>query len=170
MSRPRTAPVWAWLLIALMLGSLIWLLNRLTDQTQHAHQCRQNLEKIFHILTLYELEHGQLPSLALFPEEPLLDNESLLVVLRAYGMDPAWGICPAAAGVIRDHGLSYLWNTALNHRSLSSLIEPVWMLVDLQALDDRIPGPHFGGYHILYTDGRVERSMHPPHTLPVHFD
>ena len=170
MSTRRTAPVWAWLLIALMIFSLFWLLNRLTNQTHHAAVCRQNLEKIHHILTLYEMEHGQLPSLDLFPEEPLSDTERLLVVLRAYGLDPAWGICPACSSVIQAHGLSYLWNTSLNQRSLSALIEPVWVLVDIQALDDRLPGPHFGFYHILYSDGRVERSPHPPHTLPVHFD
>lgn len=154
----------------MMVGSLLWMLNRLTNQARHAEGCKENLRRIHHILSLYELEHGRLPSLEMFPDDPSADAASLTRVLMAYGMDPEWAICPAASHTIRAHGLSYLWNTSLNEGSLETKGEPVWMLVDLQAINERSRGPHFGGYHILYTDGRVERSMHPPGTLPVAVD
>lgn len=166
----RNAPIWAWLLIFMMIASVLGLLNRLTTQVQQADRSRDQLKQVHHILMLYEREHGHFPTLDFFPEEPFRDSESILQVLRPYGLDPAWLISPSAPNVLREHGISFLWNTALNRRSLDSLIEPVWMLVDIQALDDRLPGPHFRSYHILYTDGRVVRSPSPPHTLPVHFD
>ena len=170
MTPPRRFTIWPWLIIFLMVGSLLWMLNRLSTQVRHADGCEENLRKIHHILTLYELEHGRLPSLEMFPDDPTGEGASLPLLLRTYGMDPSLAVCPAASPLIRDHGLSYLWNTALNEGSLMNRLEPVWVLVDIQALNERTRGPHFGSYHILYSDGRVERSYHPPSTLPVQVD
>lgn len=166
----RRMTIWPWMMILLMIGSVLWMMNRLSRQVHQASHCKENLEKIYHILTLYEVEHGQLPSFELFPEDPLEDAESLPMILKSYGLDLTRATCPSSPNVLREYGVSYLWNTALNHDSLTNRHEPTWVLVDMQALDDRLPGPHFGGYHILYTDGRVERTPHPPHSLPVQFD
>lgn len=156
-----------WLFILLMVGSLIWLLNRLNHQLGYAESCEQRLERIYQILAQYEQQHGRLPVLELFPEDPERNEESLLHVLGQFESDPDWAVCPASHPVLREHGLTYLWNTALNQSSLLDRKEITWVLVDIQALDDRLTGPHFGSYHILYTDGRVERSPSPPHSLPV---
>jgi hypothetical protein len=172
MSRKRPYPkaFWPWVFIVLMLFSLLWMMNRLTRQVREAHGCEQNLLRMYDMLRLYENDHGSLPPLKMFPQEAVADPESLVYVLKPYGLDPADAVCPAASGVLREHGISYLWNTALNNSSLLNRPEPTWVLVDLQALDDRVPGPHFGGYAILYTDRRVERTHLPPHSLPVQFD
>ncbi len=159
-----------WLFILLMVGSLLWLLNRLTRDLQDAEECRRRLERIHQVLALYERENGHLPSFELFPEDPFNDSESLLSVLKPYGLNPEWALCPAAPGVLRNHGISYLWNPALNQGSLENRREPTWVLVDIQALVDNLPGPHFGGYNILYSNGRVERSPQAPHSLPVQFE
>lgn len=162
--------LWPWLIIFMMIASVIWMMNRLTLQLQQTDACKNNLETIYNILRTHESEHGQLPSFDMFSQDPLEDEESLPNLLKSYGFDPSLAICPASPQVLREHGLSYLWNSTLNQGSLMNRDEPTWVLVDVQALDDRIAGPHFGSYHILYSDGRVERTPHPPHTLPVQFD
>lgn len=170
-SRSRSGTAFApWLLILLMLGSIFWLLNRLNTQLREANGCQTRLENIHHVLTLYEREFGVLPSFDLFPEDPQADPAAMREVLEPYGLDPDWLVCPAAPRPLASHGNTYLWNTALNQSSLRDRLEITWVLVDIQALDDKLAGPHFGAYHILYTDGRVERGYQPPHSLPVQFD
>jgi len=168
-SRRKGILLLPWVFILLMIASLLWLLHLVNLGRTQAEQCKKQLQGIHRILAAYEREHGHLPTLELFPEEPLTDPASLLAVLGANGLDPADACCPSSPGLVRSHGLGYLWNTALNGSSLQQGATPVWMLVDLQALDDRLAGPHFGHYHILYTDGRVERSPFPPPGLPVHY-
>jgi len=159
-----------WLFILLMLGSLLWLLNQLNVGLGHADASEKQLEEIYRVLSQYEQQHGRLPALQMFPGNPEESESSLLYVLAQFDASPELAVSPSAHPVLRQHGLSYLWNTALNHGSLRDpKNEGTWVLVDIQALDDRVPGPHFGSYHILYTDGRVERSPQPPHSLPVEF-
>jgi len=159
-----------WLFILLMIGSLFWLLNRVNLGVQHSEGCKENLLQIYESLKLYEQEHGRLPALELFPEDLHGNPDSILNKLKdREGFDPAWLICPSAPQVLRDQGITYLWNTALNQASLLNRTEITWVLVDLQALDDNLPGPHFNAYQVLYTDGRVERSYSPPPSLPVQF-
>ncbi len=158
-----------WLFILLMLGSLLWLLNQLNVGLGHADASEQQLLEIYQVLSQYEQQHGRLPALEMFPGNPQESESSLLHVLAQFDASPGLAICPSAHPVVRNHGLSFLWNPALNHGSLRNRNDITWVLVDIQALDDRVPGPHFGSYHILYTDGRVERSPQPPHSLPVEF-
>lgn len=160
-----------WLFILLMIFTLIWLLNRLNTGLQNSERCEQQLKKIYEYLVLYELDNGGLPKFELYPEDPVENPDSLINRLSQIpGFDPDWLICPSAPAIIKTRGITYLWNTALNQSSLSYRDEVTWVLVDMQALVDKIPGPHFGSYHILYSDGRVERSPTPPHSLPVQFE
>ncbi|MGA0333375.1 MAG: hypothetical protein ACO3N7_10490 [Kiritimatiellia bacterium] len=169
--RSRTGAVFLpWLFILLMICSLIWLLNRLNTGIQDADACKKQLEQVYEYLVLYERDNGRLPTFELYPEDPVGNQESLLNRLSQFpGFQPEWLVCPAAPGILKSHGTTYLWNTALNQSSLSFRDEITWVLVDMQALVDGVPGPHFGTYHILYSDGRVERSASPPHSLPVQF-
>lgn len=171
MKRKSGAVFLPWLFILLMIASLIWLLNRLNTEIQQTERCAARLEAVYEYLTLFERDNGRLPIFELYPEDPLGSQESLINRLGELpGFDPDWLICPSAPALLRQHGMTYLWNTALNHGSLINRKEITWVLVDMQALDDRIPGPHFGTYHILYSDGRVERSASPPHSLPVQYN
>jgi len=162
--------VFPWVFIMLMIGSLFWLYRSLQRDLDHMDVCEENLKQIYLILTLYEWEKGQLPSFELFPEDPKLDEQSILQVLEPFGLDPEKLVCPAAPQAVKRHGVSYLWNPALNHGSLRDRNEVTWVLVDVQALDDAVQGPHFGTYMVLFTDGTVERTRHPPHSLPVQYD
>lgn len=158
-----------WLFILLMLGSLLWLLNQLNMGLGNSDVCERQLKEIYRVLVLYEQQHGRLPALEMFPGEPKESESSLLHILAQFDSPLSNGVCPAAHPVLEEHGLSYLWNPNLNHGSFRGRKDVTWVLVDLQALDERVAGPHFGAYHILYTDGRVERSPQPPHSLPVEF-
>jgi len=159
-----------WLFILVMIGSLVLLLNRLNVQLRETRACQERLERIYQVLARYEREQGRLPSLEMFPEDPLNDAGSLLTALEPHGLEPHWGVCPSAPDTLARHGMTYLWNPALNHSSLTERPDITWVLVDLQALDAQVPGPHFGSYHILYSDGSVERSTTPPPSLPVQYE
>jgi hypothetical protein len=157
-----------WMFILLMICSLFWLLHLVNLGRSQAENCQAQLRRIHQALVRYEASQGHLPVLELFPEEPLSDPSSLPIALKSLGLDTADCVCPTSPQVVRQHGLGYLWNTALNGASLQRESR-TWVLVDIQALDDRLPGPHFGRYHILYTDGVVESSSFPPAGLPVHY-
>lgn len=167
----RTGAVFLpWLFIFLMIGSLLWLLNRVNQGVQTTDQCREQLKNVYQALRLYEQEHGRLPALELYPVNPEETEETLWNLLADQpGFKKEWLICPSAPDVLKAQGITYLWNTELNQSSLTDRDTITWVLVDMQALDDTLPGPHFGKVHILYTDGRVEDSHAPPPNLPVRF-
>jgi hypothetical protein len=170
MKKKSGAVLLPWLFIFLMIGSLLWLLNRLNKGLVYADGCKIQLENIYVALRNYEQEHGRLPALELYPVNPEDSEETLRGVLENQpGFDSSWLQCPAAGDVLREQGITYLWNTELNQSSLKDREDITWVLVDMHALDDSLPGPHFGEVHILYTDGRVERSEDPPPGLPVSF-
>jgi len=157
-----------WLFILTMLGSLLWLLIRVNQGIRSTEACRDQLENIYQALRFYEQENGRLPALELFPVNPDETDETLMKILSDQpGFQPDWLICPSSPEVLREQGITYLWNTELNQSSLSDRDSITWVLVDIHALDDSLPGPHFGKVHILYSDGSVELSADPPHSLPV---
>lgn len=158
-----------WLFIILMLGSLIWLLNRVSNDRIAASQCAQNLKTLYVYLQRYEQEHGTLPTLVLFSKDPENDPRGIKAVLSEMGVPDEVFICPSSPDVIRDHGVSYLWNPALNGGTLNGG-EVRWMLVDIQAVDPDLPGPHLNRYHILFTDGHVEETDVLPYGLPLHVE
>lgn len=127
--------------------------------------CRDNLTRIFEALEIHEMTHGALPHLAFYPAEPLTDTESICIVLEAYGIDPSTWICPSAPDVMTGTGLTYIWNTRLNGRSLRNLGERQWMLMELHGLDQTLPGPHFRSCNVLFTDGTVERVRNPAESI-----
>ena len=169
MNRKAGTAFLPWLFILLMLGSLLWLLNQLNMGLGHADASERQLKEMYRVLARYEQQHGRLPALEMYPGNPRESESSLLHVLAQFDASPDLAVCPSAHPVLKQHGLSFLWNSALNHGSFRDRKDITWVLVDIQALDDRVSGPHFGSYHILYTDGRVERSPSPPHSLPVEF-
>lgn len=132
---------------------------------RRAETCRANLREIYAVLEMYEIENGTLPSLALFPDDPKNDEDSLRVFLESQGVSGDLCLCPTSPRVVRETGLSYLWNVNLNGKKLSGFKDPEWMIVEINALSDQVPAPHYGAYHILYTDGRVEASREPPPEL-----
>lgn len=128
-------------------------------------QCEENLRSVFGALDRYENEWGRLPELAFFPEHLEESRDSLLNVLRRYGVTDLHCICPAMPANVQRSGITYVWNTRLNGRQRAALESPTWMLVEISALNPELPRPHAGGYQVLYTDGSVRRSPAPPDGL-----
>ena len=152
----RTIVILLCVLITMQVGYVI------TQHRSHASMCEENLNRIYLAMELYEIERGTLPRLSFFPNDPRNDPDSLCVVLAEYGASRDIPICPAAHEIHRNMGLTYLWNMKLNGAKLDNEGEPRWMLVEINALSDKVPEPHFGRYNILYTDGRILRSSEPP--------
>ena len=135
------------------------------SERRAAETCLAQLKQIYSAIGLYEFDGGRLPSLAFYPEQPRQDPNGIREALKKFGADPRLFLCPGTPALVRDTGLSYVWNVSLNGRSLKDIRDPVWMLVEVNALDEQIPRPHWGRYHILYTDGRVVLSEAPPEDL-----
>lgn len=148
--------------IALVIGAIYYVLN----EARHALACRENLRRIYGALEIYDMTHGALPRLAFFSREPLNDPESICVALEQYGLEPDVWVCPASHRVIARNGLTYLWNTALNGRSLGSLSDRTWMLMNVQGLSRDVARPHLGYCNVLFTDGSVERIKFPDEQFP----
>jgi prepilin-type processing-associated H-X9-DG protein len=134
-------------------------------QNMLAKKCANNMRNIYTALENFEVDRGTLPRAAFYPDDPKQDNDSLLIALQPYRGQSDTYICPTAPAVQRDTGLTYVWNVQLNGRKLHGTGAPAWMLVELNALSDAVPAPHFGGYNILYADGSVQRSKIPPDGL-----
>ena len=131
-----------------------------------SRDCQANLRTLYRAFELYEMERGTLPRLAFFPDLPAEDTDSLKVVLEPFGASAGTCLCPASPPNLRDNGLSYVWNTRLNGQKMPKGDQPrEWMLVEVQALSDDVPAPHWGRYHVLYSDGRVERMADPKNKL-----
>lgn len=154
------------LFLMLVIGGIVGALLFTMTQIRHTVACADNLKSIYRALELYEMERGVLPTLAYYPDHPLEDSDSLRVVLEPYGLTGARCLCPHARSVQRDEGLTYLWNVSLNGQRIPRDKEPVWMLVDMNALSDDVPAPHLGRYNALFTDGTVKRIRDPQRELP----
>jgi hypothetical protein len=155
------------LLTAVAVGCLATAGYWYTKHRAMADAAARNLRAIYMALEWYELDQGRLPDLAFFPNDPLHDNDSLLVKLGKYGVTEEMTVPPDVPEALRDLSLCYVWNVDLNGRKLHEPGPPKWMLVNIQALSDDLPPPHLWRYHILYSDGQVERSRVPPPGLRI---
>lgn len=136
------------------------------QELRHSFECQAHLRSLYHALELYEMERGALPKLAFFPDIPQEDTDSLRVVLEAFGAGGSACLCPSAPPNLQELGLTYVWNVRLNGRKIPRGQAREWMLVDIQALSTDVPAPHLGRYHVLYSDGTVERITRSATQLP----
>lgn len=159
--------MWWKLGLVLALGAMGFaIINHYVTEARKAARCADQLRAIYRALEMYEMERGSLPQLAYYPDSPLEDPDSLRTVLEAYGLDPEYCVCPASRRIQRAEGLTYLWNVKLNGLRIPRGGQPVWMLVDMEALGGGVPAPHFGGYNVLFSDGSVRRLREPRRDLP----
>ena len=150
------------LAVAAVLIGLAAGIYTFVHQNMLTKKCANNLRNIYMALENFEVDRGTLPRAAFYPDDPKQDNDSLLVALQPYRVQSDIYICPSAPTVQKDTGLTYVWNVQLNGRKLHGSGAPAWMIVELNALSDAVPAPHFGAYNILYADGSVQRSKLPP--------
>lgn len=154
--------------IILLIGAmtvLMILLALAMKKGNAAVECSYNLKRIYQALDLYEMHNGALPVMAFYPDEPFSDPASIRVVLETYGPEESTWTCPAIHPLIRQTGLSYIWNTSLNGASLRNREGRIWMLMELNAMSRDVDRPHFGSCNVLFTDGSVERIRFPDNLL-----
>lgn len=149
------------LILVLVLTGVAIGVGYFVRQHRVLRDCRNNLRRIYSALEMYEIERGTLPRLAFFPDDAKQDKDSLLTVLQPYGAGGHVCVCPASPPSHEAVGLTYIWNVQLNGRKLRGG-DPEWMLVEINALSPTVPAPHMGRYNILYTDGEIRLSRHPP--------
>lgn len=147
--------------ILAIVGAIYYVLIKIGESIR----CSDHLANIYQAVELFEMDRGSLPTLALYPDEPLVDPDSIRVVLEEYGVDPLVWTCPSSHPKVAHLGLSYIWNTALNGSNLKSYENRHWMLIEINALSEDVPASHFGYYNVLYTDGTVERIDEPSEEL-----
>ena len=158
--------MWPWLLILMMIISLFLVLQYANHNLAKANQCREQMKRIYAALGFFEVQNGSLPDLRFYPDNPREDDDSLRVVLQAYGLNPADTVCPRAQPQVRETGLSYLWNVNLNKQVLSAGRQSEWLLTEIEVMSHNLKGAHFRHYHVMYSDGHVKRTDTVPHEIP----
>jgi len=146
----------------LLTGLAVTGLVRWIRDTSDARFCKENLSKIYSALEQYEADHGRLPAIAFFPEDVLADSESLCRVLETYGISPTNCICRATAIPLRETGITYLWNSSVNRAPFYDLAPTDWLVTEVNAMNDAVPAPHNGEYHVLYANGEIREQEIPP--------
>jgi hypothetical protein len=141
--------------MVLLCAVVIWALG----MWRHQARCRTHLRQLYHLMQMYELQHGSLPELAFFPDR-MTNEGSLHAFIEAQDVDPDLAFCPALPHALRRNGQSYIWNDALNGSRLAQHDPPRWMLMEYSVVSDRISAPHAGAWHVLFTDGTVQRLCH----------
>ncbi len=153
------------LYVAVAITAVVLLGMHYVKQRHLEDQCADNLAQIYSALEMYEINHGVLPNLAFYPDNPKHAPDSLLVVLDPYAFGSDLGYCPSSHPVIRERGLSYVWNIRMNGKKLHAAPDAPWLITEIAALSDQVSPPHRGHYLILYADGRIVRSQTPPDGL-----
>jgi len=124
--------------------------------------CENNLRQIYMGLTMYEMTHGGLPRAKFYPKNPRTDRNS---IVRMMGADYApMFVCPVFPEEIKKKGLTYIYNDTLAGLSLDQVpnARETWLMTEMNAVTDKAPMPHPGGFHILYADGRIEVTRERP--------
>jgi prepilin-type processing-associated H-X9-DG protein len=122
--------------------------------------CFENLKRIYQLIVQFEKKEGSLPNVAFYPKAPFSDKNSLLVILGENAKP--YLTCQSLSPEINNNtGLSYLWNSPINGKSLKELKsdKPKWLLMDVSAVNSVLitkgHAGHGGGVNVLFTDGTV---------------
>jgi prepilin-type processing-associated H-X9-DG protein len=141
---------------------LAYAYYRDVDSETAEASCQANLRKLWTLIEQYETQHGVLPPATFFPERPLQDEDSLLVLLGEAARPLL--LCPTVGEDLQHIGLHYVWNQRLGGKQLSEITDPsnTWVMADFVIAHDWMTKNHFcghrGGVNILYADGSVRRT------------
>ncbi len=115
-------------------------------------ECQNNLKQISMALRMHEMTSGKLPKADFFPDDPKKGKDSIRVILKGY---PAkLFVCPSTPEEISKKGLTFLWNDKCSGKPSHRIKKAgkTWLLIEINAVSDKVPAPHPGGYNILYAD------------------
>ena len=123
--------------------------------------CKNNLKQIYLALTMFRMNNdGNLPSACFYPKDSS-DKNSLANILR---LSKDVFLCPSLPGELKKNGITYIWNDRFSNQDPDSLPhkDKKWLMMEMTAVDKKIPPPHPGGYNVLYLDGHIETKQKPP--------
>ncbi len=151
----------------LLLGALLALLVAAEYVTLSAvregRACRAHLSRVWAALEAYQERWGHFPAAAFFPQDGLA-RDDLATLLGPYGLAPEYLRCPAS-GLDKGVASHFIWNSAWNGRRPDPGAPAEWLLIEVEALSDRVPRPHLFFYQALFTDGSVRLLRTPPSEL-----
>jgi prepilin-type processing-associated H-X9-DG protein len=150
--------------VLVVTGIMMSQANNYGDVKKIAYQvsCHNNLEQLWQAFQMYDTNNGAAPQATFYPKNPKTDANSIVKAFDAT-YQPMF-VCPVFPSAIKDTGLTYLYNDTVAGQSLDSVGDGAhtWLLMEMNAVSDKIPMPHPGGFHILYCDGHIERTKQIP--------
>ena len=129
--------------------------------------CRNNLSQINQAITMFEMQNNdRLPDAVFYPKEPD-DPKAINNILKSFCGTKVF-ICPSLPDELKKRGLTYIWNDEFSNKRRDRMGDPgkKWLMIEMTAVDSKIPPPHSGGYNILYVDGHIEQSQTAPSFVP----
>ena len=123
--------------------------------------CKNNLKQIYLALTMFTMSNnGNLPSACFYPKNSS-DKNSLANILH---LSKGIFLCPSLPDKLKKNGITYIWNDRFSNQDPDSVRhkDKEWLMMEMTAVNEKIPPPHPGGYNILYLDGHIETKRKPP--------
>ncbi len=163
-NRLRKCAAFTLLEVIIVTGIIMSQANNYGDVRRLAYQksCQNNLRQIYMGLQMYEITNGALPKAKFYPKSPKHGGHSIVKIMgRAYA---EMFVCPVFPSKIKETGLTYLYNDKMGGKSIDQVQNAgkAWLLTEMNAVSDKVPMPHPGGFHTLYADGRVVVTKERP--------
>jgi prepilin-type processing-associated H-X9-DG protein len=122
--------------------------------------CQNNLRQIYMGLQMYEMTNGALPKAKFYPKDPRHGRKSIVTMIGP-GYEQMF-VCPVFPDEIKNKGLTYVYNDEVGGQTLDQLPRDTWIMTEMNAVSDKVPMPHPGGFHILYADGQIKVTKERP--------
>jgi prepilin-type N-terminal cleavage/methylation domain-containing protein len=121
--------------------------------------CRNNLRQIGQALLMMEMTHGRLPDAAFFPSKPKKDKDSIVVIMK--NCNSKLFVCPSAPEELAKKGLTFIWNDKCSGKASHRIkdAKKTWLMVEVNAVSDKVPAPHPHGYNVLYADLQTIKTV-----------
>ena len=122
--------------------------------------CQNRLKQIGAVIQIMLMDTGVFPDAKFFPEKPDENTKSIKVILKAQGVPGEIFVCPSVSDDLKKIGLTYIWNDELNGKSPDTLPDAgkTWLMVDMNAVTEKVSPAHRDGYNVLYADGTASWS------------
>ena len=103
--------------------------------------------------------NDRLPEAVFYPGDKS-DPKSIKNIL---GIGEKVFLCPSLPKALGERGITYLWNDKFNN-CIPDLVPDAgkkWLMIEMTAVEKKVPPPHSGKYCILFLDGHTEMGEAP---------